>query len=137
MGAVLESLRKRGDVELGRFDWSAVEGEGSQRLIGHHLVYGYLLRQVLSLMQSTSEQAGGELGEPVSVGTFLEGESASMLRLTIPLSCDLSMDEEVAFRESLEPMDYLAQTMQGAVYFSDESWSVTVRLLAHYPEERA
>ena len=59
-----------------------------------------------------------------------------MLDIVIPLNCDLTESEEVDFRENLEPMDYLAQAMHGAVHFSDESWSVVVCLLAHYPEER-
>ena len=65
----------------------------------------------------------------------VEGDDKAFLRLNLPLSNDLDMDTEIAFREALEPVDYLAQAMHGAVYFSDESWSVIVRL-AHYPEER-
>ena len=131
---VFGALHQRGDLQLSDFDLSEIESRGSLLLIGHALVYGYLLRQVFGLIQ-TEFSRNDERVEMSKLRT-LTRENPRMLDIVIPLNCDLTESEEVDFRENLEPMDYLAQAMHGAVYFSDESWSVVVCLLAHYPEER-
>jgi len=138
LAEIMDILRKRGDVDLSFMDWRRFEEHNDHLVIGHRLVYGYLMRQVLHQMQSLSiaEEPGPETSKPVAE-IQVEGDAKAFLRLSLPLEADLDMDSEISFREALEPMDYLAQTMHGAVYFSDESWSVIVRLLAHYPEERA
>jgi len=137
MGEVMEVLRKRGDVNLSFMDWRRFKDHNDHLVIGHRLVYGYLMRQVLHHLQrfSTTEGEEPEVSKPVAE-IELEGSDKAFVRLSLPLETDLDIDTEIAFREALEPMDYLAQAMHGAVYFSDESWSVIVRLLAHYPEER-
>ena len=47
---------------------------------------------------------------------------------------EASIEEELAFREALEPMDYLAQSTGGAVLFTDEFWAVCVRFRILQPE---
>ena len=99
MGEVMEVLRERGDVNLSAMDWTRFKDHNDHLVIGHRLVYGYLMRQVLHHIHkfSIAERPVPETPKPVAE-IQVEGDDKAFLRLNLPLSNDLDMDTEIAFR---------------------------------------